>query len=71
MLVKADKARGHAVIDRQIDETFDLAAIIAIMDLIDLNIQPAIQAAEIGLIGDDADGPGLGRGTIKRALRAS
>ncbi len=68
-LIKSAGAERHAVADRQVDHAFQAAAHAAVRDLVDLAVDAPAGDAQFGLVGDDADGAGLARRAIQRALR--
>ena len=69
LLVEGDPAEGDIVADRKVDHSVELAADAAMRDLVDLSVEAARGHPELGLVGDDADGAGLARGAVERALR--
>ena len=65
----ADHAQCRAAGKRQIDHAFELAAVAAVLDMVDLAIGARFDPGGRGLVGDDADRAGFRRSAVKCALR--
>ena len=69
-LIESHAAESDARRDWQVDHAFELAADAAVIDRVNLAVDPAGGDSQLWLVGDDADRAGFARGAVERALRA-
>ena len=68
-LVETDHAQGRGVRQWHVDHAFDLAAYAAVLDGVDLGVDPTFELGGVRLVGDDADRARFRTRAVQRALR--